>query len=739
VRIKRPQVNESLTPTSAGQVQRSPSNPAPGLLFNLRPSNLEALPQTRPDAALEARDRKARDNPPRGSSQGWQKSFSASSDGVRLNLALNRDPEGALRGALRVDNKQTLNVEGMLLEDGDVYLSASNGARLHGRFTGDLALLFGRIDLPSSESQSARLLRDVAFTERQPDDEPAGNDSRANWEDRVFNATVNGHRLMVKLDRDGVKLRSSEFYLKDVGAGVVVGELEAGTYRVKSLVFTFTSAASSSVKVGEKRELVDGYFKFVNGGLDIDQNRDGKHDQTLEDLPLELFGQWRNPETGKTWNLGRWRDETLDEQKRLEQAVIDALPEIMLREGKRIEQRNAEANIPLILSECRRAKITDPRQTAYILVTAGWESFLGGDMDENSPSGVDPVTHFNRKYANRLGNGDIASGDGYRYRGRGFVQLTGKTNYQRATSKARALDFQVDGEHPDLVDNPGLAKTNRPLAALILVWGMQEGWFTGVGLNTFTKGHPQENLYPNGKLDFDEARWIVNGKDENSKKPMASAAESLSSSMGQARQDGGDLDVLSQADYRAVRALDRDGFDPQELKRVKAGIETGSLDGVPGYYNGSTESETWGSHFSVDGYYYGEKWQCVEYVRRYYRDALKHDILKKGNAETWFTSGLEDGATTFDSLIQYAYAGRGTRREDDDGFSVQPKKGDILVLQTGTYGHVAIVSEASDTMVKIAQQNVHDDGFVSEVAMKETATGKWRFSERQPMALLRKP
>jgi putative chitinase len=36
----------------------------------------------------------------------------------------------------------------------------------------------------------------------------------------------------------------------------------------------------------------------------------------------------------------------------------------------------------------------------------------------------------NRIYANRMGNGDEASGDGYRYCGRGLIQLTGKSNYQ---------------------------------------------------------------------------------------------------------------------------------------------------------------------------------------------------------------------------------------------------------------------------------------------------------------------
>jgi putative chitinase len=53
----------------------------------------------------------------------------------------------------------------------------------------------------------------------------------------------------------------------------------------------------------------------------------------------------------------------------------------------------------------------------------------------------------NRAYAGRMGNGDEASGDGYRYCGRGLIQLTGKQNY---TKFAESIDTPLE-EIPDFL------------------------------------------------------------------------------------------------------------------------------------------------------------------------------------------------------------------------------------------------------------------------------------------------
>ena len=59
-----------------------------------------------------------------------------------------------------------------------------------------------------------------------------------------------------------------------------------------------------------------------------------------------------------------------------------------------------------------------------------------------------PEKIANIVYASRMGNGDIASGDGWKYRGRGALQLTGKSNYE---AFAKYLGNDEVLENPDLV------------------------------------------------------------------------------------------------------------------------------------------------------------------------------------------------------------------------------------------------------------------------------------------------
>ena len=77
-----------------------------------------------------------------------------------------------------------------------------------------------------------------------------------------------------------------------------------------------------------------------------------------------------------------------------------------------------------------------------------------------------PEKIANRVYANRMGNGDEASGDGWKYKGAGFVQLTGKDNYA-------AFDKFVDD---DILANPDLVATKYPLMSAAFFFHKNKLW-----------------------------------------------------------------------------------------------------------------------------------------------------------------------------------------------------------------------------------------------------------------------
>jgi len=72
--------------------------------------------------------------------------------------------------------------------------------------------------------------------------------------------------------------------------------------------------------------------------------------------------------------------------------------------------------------------------------------YFPGTLEESYARQPEKIA--NRVYASRMGNGDEASGDGWKYRGRGALQLTGKANYE---AFAKYLGTNEVMENPDLV------------------------------------------------------------------------------------------------------------------------------------------------------------------------------------------------------------------------------------------------------------------------------------------------
>jgi putative chitinase len=97
-----------------------------------------------------------------------------------------------------------------------------------------------------------------------------------------------------------------------------------------------------------------------------------------------------------------------------------------------------------------------------------------------------PEKIANRVYGGRMGNGPEASGEGYKFRGRGYIQLTGKQNYT-------AFDASVP---ESIVDNPDLVATKYPLASAAWFWsknGLNTIADQGSSVETVTKATKRVN------------------------------------------------------------------------------------------------------------------------------------------------------------------------------------------------------------------------------------------------------
>ena len=132
--------------------------------------------------------------------------------------------------------------------------------------------------------------------------------------------------------------------------------------------------------------------------------------------------------------------------------------------------------------------------------------------------------------------------------------------------------------------------------------------------------------------------------------------------------------------------------------RYRVGQRIDSLNGVAVFYNGGVD-HTSGRNLTADGYNLGIKYQCVEFVKRYYYERLHHKMADShGNAKDFFNPSLPDGARNLQrDLLQFV-----------NGSQTRPKPNDLLVFGPwllNRYGHVAIISAVSDTEIEIVQQN----------------------------------
>jgi len=115
----------------------------------------------------------------------------------------------------------------------------------------------------------------------------------------------------------------------------------------------------------------------------------------------------------------------------------------------------------------------------------------------------------NEVYGGRMGNDE--KNDGYTYRGRGFVQLTGYANYE----KFNKLIGESLSAHPDLAKRP-------EYAARILIVGLMKGMFTGKKLSDYINAT---------KTDYINARATVNGDVKANGAKIAGYAEKFETAL----------------------------------------------------------------------------------------------------------------------------------------------------------------------------------------------------------------
>jgi putative chitinase len=145
--------------------------------------------------------------------------------------------------------------------------------------------------------------------------------------------------------------------------------------------------------------------------------------------------------------------------------VLEQIPDIEAKFGL-----NSNIRLAHFLSQCAHESGNFKVFTENLNYSAkGLRSIFGKYFKDDASALAferKPEKIANRVYSSRMGNGDEASGDGWKFRGRGYIQLTGKDNYSQ-------FDKSVED---DILANPDLVATKFPLMSAAFFFERNNLW-----------------------------------------------------------------------------------------------------------------------------------------------------------------------------------------------------------------------------------------------------------------------
>ncbi|NKQ13751.1 CHAP domain-containing protein [Pseudomonas sp. SST3] len=175
--------------------------------------------------------------------------------------------------------------------------------------------------------------------------------------------------------------------------------------------------------------------------------------------------------------------------------------------------------------------------------------------------------------------------------------------------------------------------------------------------------------------------------------------------------------------YSAVTRI-----DPNPKHAV--GEQVDELNGVAIYYNGGVNTVQ-GRNLTQDGYNLGLRYQCVEFVKRYYFERHGHRMPDTyGHARDFFDRRVGDGGMNAKrGMLQFT-----------NGSTTPPQANDLLVFAPSLlnrYGHVAIIASVGSDTLEIAQQNPGPFGRSRESLPLAHRDGRWYLGNDKVQGWLR--